>query len=458
MSFRGRLVSAATAVTLLTLGVALVAIYLSVNDSQQDQLDAALVAEAAEEAREAGSQGGDELVISNRPGPMANDVGPLTKYAVIYGPGGSIVAATPTFRGQPPQQQTWRDDLGQPFDAWVGVEHLRAVRVPIPGQPGSTLLLGAPRTDLDGDAAFLARAMLLVLGVSVVWTIGLGTWIVLRLTRDHERIIAVARRVAAGDLSARVGQSEGDREIAQLAHDIDEMIDRLSLLVTSQRRFIAHAAHELRSPLTTLYGELSLALRRDRDAAAYRETIAEALTSTRQLRDLAEDLLALARLGAGPDQSAAPVELLATARQAVAAADWILKARGIRAQVNGDEVCVQGHARDLERMLRNLVENAGRHAKPGGEVHVTAGAANGIAWVRVADDGAGVEPQDRERIFEPFFRAAAERAQQDGGGAGLGLAIAQEIAQLHGGSIELIGGGPGGVFEARLAVGTTTAP
>lgn len=431
MTFRGRLLSAATLVTLVTLGIALVAIYLSVNDSQEDQLDAALLREAYEEARETASKGGDELVISSRPGPMANDVGPLTKFAVIYGAESQVIAATPAFGNDVPPAGFWRHPLGEPFNAWIGKEHLRAVRVPVPGHEGVVLVLAAPRADLDGDARFLARANLLILGIAVIWTVGVGGWLLRRLTRDHDRIIAVARRVSAGDLTARVGAGSHDREIAQLGRDIDEMIERIGLLVVSQQRFIAHAAHELRSPLTTLYGELSLALRKQRTADEYRAAMEEALASTRQLRDLTEDLLTLARLGAGPLQPGVRVPLRSVVDAAVASVGGLLAERPVRVVVQGDDVAVEGQARDLERLLRNLIENAIQHASS--EVMVTLTALPDPR-VLVTDDGPGIQAEDLPRIFEPFYRGARDRAERNAG-TGLGLAIASEIARLHGATL-----------------------
>ncbi|NVL83830.1 histidine kinase dimerization/phospho-acceptor domain-containing protein, partial [Escherichia coli] len=113
----------------------------------------------------------------------------------------------------------------------------------------------------------------------------LVTWrVVRRLTRGHEAIAETARRVAAGDLGARTALRSGDEEVVQLAHDVDEMVRRLEILVEGQQRFIAHAAHELRSPLTALYGELQLAVRRSRSADEYRATIEEALDSARRLK------------------------------------------------------------------------------------------------------------------------------------------------------------------------------
>ncbi|MBK9263661.1 MAG: hypothetical protein IPM54_28140 [Polyangiaceae bacterium] len=154
MSFRRRFVGAVSVMTVATLGGALMAISIAVNAFQQQQLDEALRAEAAEEAREASALGGDELAISDRPGPAANDVGPLTKYGAIFGENGQVLAITPTFNGSPPPLETLRARIQCVFRSWFRGEHLRGVLVPIPNHPGTRLLLAAPRTDLDGDASF----------------------------------------------------------------------------------------------------------------------------------------------------------------------------------------------------------------------------------------------------------------------------------------------------------------
>jgi two-component system heavy metal sensor histidine kinase CusS len=137
--------------------------------------------------------------------------------------------------------------------------------------------------------------MTTVFGLALLWTLLVAVVVVWRLTRDHRTIAVVARRVAAGDFDARIRMLSGDREVMQLAQDIDAMIDHLGVLIGLQQRFIANAAHELRSPLTTLYGELSHALRRSREPAEYERAIQEALGATQRLRRLTDDLLAVAR-------------------------------------------------------------------------------------------------------------------------------------------------------------------
>jgi two-component system heavy metal sensor histidine kinase CusS len=321
-------------------------------------------------------------------------------------------------------------------------------------------LLAAPRFDLDADAAFLTRAMLLVWLVAVGWAMLVTTWIVRRLTRGHESIAEVARRVAKGDLSARIPDRASGPEMAQLAHDVNRMIERLSSLLTSQKEFIAHAAHELRSPLTALYGELSHALRRLRDAESYQHSIEEALDSTRRLKLLAEELLTLARLDATVDAARETVEPSRILQGAVRSVARCAEERGVAIVVEGETSArpIRGRAQDLERLFRNLLENAIRHSPPGGSIKVLLVDEPGGPFITVSDEGSGVKDADRDLIFEPFYRGSATRAD-DESGVGLGLAIARRIARAHGGDISLAapggalagsGAAPGAQFIVRL--------
>jgi two-component system heavy metal sensor histidine kinase CusS len=274
--------------------------------------------------------------------------------------------------------------------------------------------------------------------------------VVRQLTRGHEAIAAAARKVADGDLAARVALGSGDDEVIQLARDVDEMVRRLEILVEGQQRFIAHAAHELRSPLTSLYGELQLALRKSRSADEYRSAIEEALDSARRLKALAEDLLALARIGAEREPSRTPVALDEVAK---AAASWVSREatrRHVELAIDSDGSSVLGHAIDLERLLRNLLDNAVRHSPEGGHVRVEARSEGDMVHISVLDEGPGVPPEERDRVFDPFFRAASERRRDDG--SGLGLAIVREIARVHGGDVSVEQGpeGKGALFRASL--------
>jgi two-component system heavy metal sensor histidine kinase CusS len=312
------------------------------------------------------------------------------------------------------------------------------------------LLLATPRTDLDGDETDLARKMAAAVLVAVLASAAAAWWLARVLTRDHDRIAAVARAVAGGDLSARIGTTSGDAEMARLGRDVDEMISRLAVLLETQQRFIANASHELRSPLTTMLGELSFAVRRERDAAAYRESIEEALSSARRLKALTEDLLALARIGA-PDIEREPVLLSDVAHAVLESSQAAAEATGVKIEASCNGATVEGHPGDLRRLVRNLVENAVRHSPRDGRVRVEALSNADDVRLVVSDEGPGVAPEVRERIFEPFFRSPVDRA--DASGAGLGLAIGRSIARAHGGDLWVDDSQPdarGARFVARL--------
>ena len=447
MKFRTRLVLTLSALTAVTVAAAFGTASFVVEHSEERQLDEALRAEAHLEAGELASQRG-HLHVNNRGGPAADDIGRLKKFAVIYGDDGRVVDITSTFASGAPPYDSVTHPPGLAFNFWYGSEHLRGVFVAMPEHDQQVLLLAAPRSDMERDNDFLRRVMLVAALLSIGCTV-LVTWrVVRRLTRGHEEIAEAARKVAAGDLGARVALTAGDDEVVQLARDVDEMVRRLAILVEGQQRFVAHAAHELRTPLTALYGELQLALRRSRSAEEYRAAIEEALDSARRLKLLAEDLLALARIGSEREAPHTPVALDEVAKNA---ATWVAQEasrRRVDLTIDADGSMVLGHAIDLERLLRNLLDNAVRHCREGGNVRVQAKSEGDVVLLSVVDDGPGVPPEDRERIFDPFFRAASERRRDDG--SGLGLAIVREIARVHGGDVS-VEDGPGDKSARFLA-------
>jgi two-component system, OmpR family, sensor kinase len=433
MRFRARLVGAVTGVTMVTLGGAFAVVSWLVNSDQQRQLDVALRKEAHEEAAESAvGGGGSELLISDGPGPYGSDIGPLTKYGIIFGADGRVLSSTETFHGHVPPLSIVEHAPDECFDIWFHREHLRAVLTPVPQHPGHLLMLAAPRLDLDSDRAFLHRAMLIVFAVAVAWATLVATWIVRKLTRGHAAVSKVARRVAAGDLSARVVVEVGEPEQSQLAADVNQIIERLSKLLQSQEEFVTHAAHELRSPMTTLYGELAHALRRSRDGDAYRHAIEGALESTQRLKALAESLLTLARIGGTAEEPAERVALGEVLGRAARAVQGAAAGREVDVDVDAEAFEVPGRARDLERLFCNLLENAIRHSPVGGQVRVSSSSVGERVCVRVIDRGPGVASAERERIFQPFYRSPAAYGTP---GYGLGLAIARKVARAHGGDI-----------------------
>ncbi|MCR9166406.1 MAG: ATP-binding protein [Nannocystaceae bacterium] len=449
MSLKARFIVGLSVIIAVSLAAALWTIALRVNAGQERQFDDALRREAWQETREIADGGGARLRISPRLGPSPDDVGPLTKFAVLYGADDSILDATESWDGAPPARGRVPAELG---DFHHRGRKLRGLVSAIPGRPNTSLLLAAPRRDLDEDALYLARTMIVVFVIALCCTVLMTSVLVGRLTKVHDGIARVARRVAAEDISARIGPVGGAPDIAQLATDVDAMIERIEQLLRSRSDFIAHAAHELRSPLTALYGELSNTMRRERSPQEYRDATMEALDATRRLMVLADDLLALARVGRGGDEELRRVRLVDCVDEAVAVVAREARERNVRLDVDIEDFDVMGRSLDLARMLRNLVENAVAHSPDGASIEVRAAQDAGVGWVSVRDFGPGVADDDAVRIFQPFFRGSRERASGRGG-TGLGLAIASEIAKQHpGGTLELVSpDGPGACFRVTLA-------
>jgi two-component system heavy metal sensor histidine kinase CusS len=449
MSYRRRLFVYISLLLFVTLGIAFSAVFFIVQRTDVRDLDETLYEAMEAEAREVvvRGQGAD---IEDDPVIAPDNITRLTKYGAVYGVSGNVLAKTPSFQCQVPPLSEVQSHGRTPFNLRCGRLELRALVSPLPAHKELTLLLAVPRSQIDEDARSLVQTLglclLLALGFAALTT----RFLARELARDHEAIARALRQVAKGNLKTRVEAKSRTLDTQQLARDVDNMVERLEQLVISQRRFIAHAAHELRSPVTALYGELDLALRKERDAAEYREAIEHAHDSAKQLKALAEDLLALARTGSG-EGAQMPTELRDILSGAV---DTVQRARKseVTIEVESDDGMITGRARDLERLVRNLVENAVRHSPTGGVVRVVGHVRDGLCTVTVEDQGKGVAEKDRARLFEPFYRGADVRASDEG--TGLGLAIAREIARAHGGDLMLDDTKDG----ARFRVTLRTAP
>jgi two-component system heavy metal sensor histidine kinase CusS len=254
-----------------------------------------------------------------------------------------------------------------------------------------------------------------------------------------EAIAAVARAVAGGDLGARVGKSaHGTTETLSLGEDVDRMVHQLGSAIDAQRTFVSHAAHELRSPLSTIRGELQLALRRERSAAEYRQAIEETLTDVQSLGALTEQLLVLARVQATAVRADELTSLEDVVSDTLHTVRGTARELGVRVTLepsaDARPLAVRGERSELVRALRNLVDNAVNHSPPGGKVTISIELVGERISVAVVDQGPGVAPKDVPYLFEPFFRGSKDQAS-DRPGTGLGLPIARDIARAHGGDL-----------------------
>lgn len=458
MKFGDRVTLAVATVTVVTLALASATALVLVRRDELADLDRALSTQARLTARLAAMSDGERPVLGQGFAEVPEHYEPATQYVALYDRTGRVIAATSTFRGAPPSL------------ASLGVTAVRknvAVDLEVTGEPlrgvvvstkvdGKLLLYAASRSEVDADVAFLARVLAILLGTATFVTVLVARWLGRRLSRDVLDIARVARDVASGNLEARTGGTvRGSHETQALAEDLDHMVQKLSDLVTAQRTFISHAAHELMSPLSTLRGELQLALRRPRSAEQHHDSILQGLLDVEALVTLAEDLLVLARVEPPVMQE---VEVDDLVQDALRAAKGVAEAHGVhvvrREWGNGSDdavkLRVRGARRELSRALRNLIDNAVLHSAPGGEVAVVVVLTQSEVSLQVEDSGPGVAEVDRPHVFEPFFRAARERGGTHTG-AGLGLSIARQIARRFNGDVALDDAfGPGARFMLRL--------
>ena len=289
------------------------------------------------------------------------------------------------------------------------------------------------------------KTFLLVGAVALAAALLAGYLVAARAAAPLRRFTATATEVDAGDLSPRIAADPSSAaELRTLADSFNLMLDRLEDAFARQRGFVSDASHELRSPLTAIRGQIEVLAREpEPDAASVKRVEAVALTELARVERLVEQMLALARL----DEGVGPV------RQEVDAAAFLREAIGTAPGSATTGEIVAGRI-DLDpdmvaRVVRNLVENARRHAGPEGTVTVSSVADGGRLRVDVDDDGPGIAPDERERVFDRFHRSDVARARSSGG-SGLGLAIARSIVEAHGGRIWAEGSPLGGarvVFE-----------
>jgi signal transduction histidine kinase len=271
----------------------------------------------------------------------------------------------------------------------------------------------------------------------IALVIALGAYpVVRRLTRRIERLQAGVEALGAGDLAARVEVSGRD-EVAQLAASFNRSASRIEALVSAQKTLLANASHELRSPLARI--RMAVAMLGSGNAAAAE---AEMARNIAELDQLIEEILLASRLDAGKDveEPAEEVDLTALVAEECARTG---------AGFDGTLATVAGSSRLLRRMVRNLLENAGRYGG-GTPVEVTLRtSADGTAELDVCDRGGGVPEAEREKIFDPFYRRAG--APERHGGVGLGLALVRQIALKHHGSVACLARrGGGSCFQVRL--------
>ncbi|MEJ5946244.1 HAMP domain-containing sensor histidine kinase [Pseudokineococcus basanitobsidens] len=400
-----------------------------------------------------------------------------TDYAfVLTAADGSFVQATTAGDEPAPEVTTTFEEAealaGEPYsatsedgDTWRVVSATASVR-----RTGAPVVLSIayPLDQVDSAVARVGALFWLVALVVLVLAALAGRVAVRRSLRPLREVEEVAVAYGAGDSSRRVPDAWPGTEVGRLGSTFNVMLDRVETSLAAReasearmRRFVADASHELRTPLATIRGFAEL---HRQGAVREQEQVGAAFgrieTESARLGGLVEDLLALTRLDEQRPMRHDPVDLLVVAGDAVhdlaaLAPDRTTRLVGLDGAPAPSPAPVTGDDARLRQVLTNLVGNAVRHTPAGTPLEVGVGVRRheGGAWAtwQVVDHGAGIPPEDAERVFERFYRSDTSRTRGTGGGSGLGLAIVAAIVAAHGGAARVVPT-PGGGTTVEVAL------
>jgi signal transduction histidine kinase len=291
--------------------------------------------------------------------------------------------------------------------------------------------------------------------IAAVFALVISRWLARGMTQPLRDMAAAARRMETGDYSVRVHTTSRD-EVGQLAAAFNRMSQELENLEASRRDLVANVSHELKTPITAIRAHLENLL--DGVEQPDPRTLQVMLAQSDRLGRLVEQLLDLSKLESGEvPLRREDVPLASVVRQVISEIDVASAGRGVdvRSDVPEDLPPIDADRERVHQVLFNLVDNAVRFTPVGGHVRIEAHRHNGSVEVVVADTGIGIPAAALPRLFERFYRADPARAREDGGGTGIGLAIARSVVEAHGGTISAESEpGQGSIFTFDLPVAT----
>ena len=385
--------------------------------------------------------------------------GPNGTFVRVLAPGGEVTYASENVATMPPlgvELPPGRAPLRLSRE-WAG-EPVRSLVAPL-AAPGGGL---AGWVEVSGvewsrhrELRDLGRMLALGVALSVLFALGAGWWLARRSLRPVAVLTEAAGRMAAD--GARLGgrlpsEFETRDELTDLAETFNGLLARLEASVERERRFTSNAAHELMTPLATLRSEAEVALRREREPEAYRETLGRVVEDVAEMTGTVRGLLQLARAESLSRSADARLDLGDLVRQRAERVRAEADAKGVALGVDVEPgVRLAAEAAPLAEVVDNLVGNAVKYTPPGGRVSVRLTHADGTARLKVEDTGPGFDAATCERLFDRFFRADTPEVQAEPG-SGLGLAIVKAIVEGYGGTVGCGSPGPGrgATFWAEL--------
>ncbi len=329
-----------------------------------------------------------------------------------------------------------------------------STKITMPAGGEAYLQVAQPMDLIDSTLSRLLFLEVAIIPGFLIIAIAGGLFMARRSLKPIEKMIGVAAGIEAMDLSKKVNLGLPDDQMGKLASIFDRMFSRLQNAFNAQQDFVSEAAHELRTPLTVMKGTTEVALRRDRTADEYRETLEELKQEIDYLVAISEDLLDLSHTDyENPSFKLEPVDLSEVVRSAANLIRPLAERRGISIELKADELpFINGDAKKLSRMFLNLLDNAVEYSPAGSRISFTLELTHRQVIAAVRDNGMGIPPDKLDDIFRPFHRLESGR-ESNPAGSGLGLAIAAWIARAHGGDIKVESEpGRGSIFTVVLPV------
>ncbi len=450
-TLRSRFRRSLVGLTLAILAVCGLMVFLGARHALRADLDSSLFSIARVEV--ASSTDGPPGTVHVHADPGHPRVGgpesPYEKLARIEDASGNVLAQTPNLSVGPalasnPALRS-RALRGQIVygDGARGGQRMRVVYLPFAdsfGRPRVEIVALSTR-QVDQAQFWLAGLLVVSAAIGVGLAIPAADRLSARLTRPLEQVGETAQAIGGG-VGERIPAFTEDRELVTVTEALNGMLDRLQTLfeqresvLNAQQRFVADAAHELRTPITNLLGTMEVALRRPRSSAEYRETLALCMDEAGRLSRLCDDLLTLARLESGTLPVALePCELRTIAEESSRLIRSSAAGREIRLALTGPPAWAMGAPDRVRQIVDNLLSNAVRYSPTGATVHICTASDSSGCSLSVADEGPGFSSTEGERVFDRFYRVDASRSRGEGG-AGLGLPIARGIARALGGDL-----------------------
>jgi signal transduction histidine kinase len=440
-SVRARMTVLATLVAVIAVGISAVALLVVLRHSLERAGDDAAKTRAQDLAALATTGTLPRLLTVPNDEDLAQVVD--ASGAVLAGSTGHTGRAIATFapEGRAPVVRMVRDvpDDNELIDFRVWAQRARTPDGPV------TVYVGTSLESVNETIATVRRVLLLILP-PLLALLAVASWVLVgRALRPVEAIRAEVADISGRALDRRVPVPPRRDEIGRLASTMNEMLDRLQAASERQRKFVGDASHELQSPIAALRTQLEVAIAQPA-TTDWAATSSDLLAESRHMERLVRDLLFLARSdGEEGVRRIEPVDLddivLEEATRLRSTAQVRVDASGVSAAP------LSGNRDELTRLVRNLLENAEHHAES--RVRIRLSAEGREIILIVEDDGPGVPPAERERIFQRFTRLDEARSRNNGG-TGLGLAIVKEITERHGGTVCVENAAPGARFAVRL--------